>query len=378
MAAGQDIEEASRGTDPDGHWADSLAEFLRREVYPDASLVRVAAVERPRGGMSWETFFFDLELTYRSGRRVERIVIKRAPGRVGPLGPFDAAKDAAIFSTLYGHVPVPRLLAYSGDPTVFERPFTATAFVEGESDDLYRIERWPLWQRNHKKLGLQIIEVMAAMRRFRWQSTEIADVLGPRGSSTERIRAMVDWYAAPYRSPGAPRSAAQVFWTDVANWLQVNVPAAPEAQLVVSHGDFRFGNMIWRHGRVAAVVDWERAGLSDPMSDLGFFCMPMARRRRPELMGMALPIEDLLNGYFQATGKPADPRRLQYYMIFWQFIEGSLASRPARVIQAERTGGSDVASRRTAVGSLPLGPNLHVRQTAPLIDAFEEGRHDVV
>jgi aminoglycoside phosphotransferase (APT) family kinase protein len=381
MVAGQ-----LTGTDPTGPPGDgdepyrALEDFLRQEAFPGASEVRIAEVERPRGGMSWETFFLRLQVIGPGPGSDHRVVVKRAPGAVGPLGPFDAAKDAVIFRSLYGHVPVPRLLASTTDPVVFRRPFTVTSYVDGESDDLYRVEQWATWQRHRTLLGHRILGVLAAMRRYDWRSGDLASVLGPRGDSRLRVRAMVDWYAQPYREHDGPVTAAQVFWTDVADWLTEHVPALDEQDLVVSHGDFRFGNMIWRGTDVAAVVDWERAGLSDPMSDLGFLAMPMARRRRPELMGMALPLPELLSGYHRATGQAVDLRSFQFYVIFWQFIEGSLMSRPVRAdgSQTLRTGGTDNAARRSELGQLPLGPNLHIRQTAPIIEAFEEGRHDVV
>ena len=34
------------------------------------------------------------------------------------------------------------------------------------------------------------------------------------------------------------------------------------------HGDFWPENVLWQHGQIAAVVDWEDAALGDPLSDL--------------------------------------------------------------------------------------------------------------
>jgi hypothetical protein len=115
------------------------------------------------------------------------------------------------------------------------------------------------------------------------------------------------------------------------------------------------------------------------MSNLGFFAMPMARRRRPDLMGMAATFDRLDALYRAATGTAIDRRRFQYYMIFWQFIEGSLQSRPTSGRRnGEAPGGTDLAGRTSQVGSLSLGPNLHLNQTTRLVDAFERGDHDVV
>jgi len=145
------------------------------------------------------------------------------------------------------------------------------------------------------------------------------------------------------------------------------------------HGDYRFGNLIWQGAKVSAVLDWERATLGDPMQDLGFLCMPMARRRRPELFGMALTFDELLGRYHESTGFAVDLRRLQYYEIFWQFIQGALTSSGFESDQSERAGGTESAARRSGVNTARiLGPNLHIRQTLPLIDAFTRGLHDVL
>lgn len=34
------------------------------------------------------------------------------------------------------------------------------------------------------------------------------------------------------------------------------------------HGDFWPGNLLWRQGRLAAILDWEDAALGDPMADV--------------------------------------------------------------------------------------------------------------
>jgi aminoglycoside phosphotransferase (APT) family kinase protein len=38
---------------------------------------------------------------------------------------------------------------------------------------------------------------------------------------------------------------------------------------VLLHGDFWPGNLLWRDGALAAVIDWEDAQVGDPLADLG-------------------------------------------------------------------------------------------------------------
>lgn len=49
----------------------------------------------------------------------------------------------------------------------------------------------------------------------------------------------------------------------VANW-----PPPQVNEAVVLHNDYWPGNVLWRDGRIAAVIDWEEAAFGDPMADL--------------------------------------------------------------------------------------------------------------
>jgi Ser/Thr protein kinase RdoA (MazF antagonist) len=44
--------------------------------------------------------------------------------------------------------------------------------------------------------------------------------------------------------------------------------SAYHGEPVLLHGDFWPGNLIWRNGRLAAILDWEDAALGDPLSDV--------------------------------------------------------------------------------------------------------------
>lgn len=344
---------------------DRLPEFLRREAFPDAREVRVVAAERPGGGGSWETFIVGLEVDRASAAAPTRVVIRRAPAG-GPLAPYDVRKDVLILTSLAKtDVPVLSLLAHTADPSIFERPFSVTEYVEGESHDLSKVERWPVWQRSRRELGHQMVDVLAALQEFRWQDTDLPSVLGVRGPASVRIAEVVDRYLQPLLDVGARKGIPQTVWRDMGLWIKENVPELPEEELVVVHGDYRFGNFIWQGTSMAAVLDWERAMLGDPMQELAFICMPLSRRVDPGVMGKALSYEELAERYEQRTGRSVDLRKIQFYAVLWQFIEGVNGSRG--IIEFEAKVGR--------VGSAPmLSPNLVIRQTLDLMEAFDTGR----
>jgi Ser/Thr protein kinase RdoA (MazF antagonist) len=50
--------------------------------------------------------------------------------------------------------------------------------------------------------------------------------------------------------------------------LQANWPPPQVSKPVVLHGDYWPGNVLWRDGRLAGVIDWEDAAFGDPLADL--------------------------------------------------------------------------------------------------------------
>lgn len=78
-----------------------------------------------------------------------------------------------------------------------------------------------------------------------------------RNASFEReLRAVPDRLDESLDEPGI-RSLLSKLWP----WDQHN----PDSLL---HGDYWPGNLLWRDGKLAAVLDWEEAELGDPLADL--------------------------------------------------------------------------------------------------------------
>jgi aminoglycoside phosphotransferase (APT) family kinase protein len=340
-----------------------LGAFLHREVFPEQHAVRVSGLSRPTGGASWETFFVDLELT-RGGKTSEtRVALRRAP-ETGPMAPYEVSKDVAIFRALAkSECPVPPLLAWTEDPTVFERPFSVTGFVTGESPDITKVETWPLWQEQREALGFEIVDTLAALHRFDWQGSGVEDVLGPRGDAAARVAGVVDRYLVPLLEDARLAALGLPFLRDLGSWLKANAPDVPEEDLVIVHGDYRFGNLLWEGTKIRAVLDWERAMMGPRMQDLGFLCMPLSRIRDPQMMAKALSFDALCKRYEEASGQPVDVAQVQYYAVLWQFLEGVNSARAL------------VKSPPTLVATgLLAQPNLVTRQTLKLIDDYEAGR----
>ena len=217
-----------------------------------------------------------------------------------------------------------------------------------------------------------MLEVLAQVQAFDWRQPQVEAVLAGGRSVVDHVGTVIDRLMDKVDANFARRWAPDPLVRDVWLWLHDNIPAIDDRELVVVHGDFRIGNFIWKGDEVAALLDWERATLGDPMHDLGFFCMPMARQRHPELMGMLLSVDQLVDGYEKATDRAVDLRRLHYYLIYWQFVEVAQVLN-AIVYLIERAPPNDMTSLNSysliSSGTIDL---------VDLIERFEDGDHALI
>jgi len=113
-------------------------------------------------------------------------------------------------------------------------------------------------------------------------------------------------------------------------WLQVNAPAPSGA--VLCHRDYRTGNLMVRDGRLVAVLDWEFAGWSDPLEDIGWFCAKCWRfgAHDREAGGIG-DREDFYKGYEDASGQSIDRKAVYYWEVMahvrWAVIACQQAAR---------------------------------------------------
>lgn len=97
-------------------------------------------------------------------------------------------------------------------------------------------------------------------------------------------------------------------------WLELHMP--PPNDAVFCHGDFRTGNYLVARGELQAILDWEFAGYSDPLEDLGWFCARCWRFGvyQQEAGGIG-DREGFYQGYIEAGGSLPEPQRVAYWEI---------------------------------------------------------------
>ena len=113
-------------------------------------------------------------------------------------------------------------------------------------------------------------------------------------------------------------------------WLREHRP--PARPPVVSHGDYRIGNVVVDEHGLVGLLDWEFAHLDDPARDLSFGLVRAWRfgvdRKR---LGGIGDVEPYLERYNEATGFDVRPEELDY----WE-LAGNVAWAIGCLTQAQR------------------------------------------
>ncbi len=209
---------------------------------PGHTLLRVWKLT---GGISAQVT--GLEITRPDGQAQKLIMRQHGPVDFGQ-NPNIAWDEFNLLHHLHAQgLPVPEPLFVDDSNEIFETPYIAIEFIEGESefepDDLTACIR-------QLAEALTQIHLTPDIHALAFLPTQLANTERRLKNRPVRLDDSI--------SEGHIRNALEAAWP----WTQVNAP-------VLLHGDYWPGNMLWQEGQLAAVIDWEDAVIGDPLADLG-------------------------------------------------------------------------------------------------------------
>jgi len=253
--------------------------------------LRVTAVEPIPEGHSGFTYFVTIE----SSDGSTRYVLRLPPPGARIAGPADVVRQGRIMSALHAAgIPGPAIPAMSSDPVVDGRPFILMEAVDG-----VRIEQAAT---EHKAIDIttSVVGVLKHIHAIPLAQTGIGDEESV-GLQAEMMR----WAMLMQRAPEELTSRAGEF----GGLLAVNVPAERAPTLV--HGDFHYGNMLFRGTKVVAVLDWEIAQIGQPLLDLGCLCVVAIRRRFQANTNPGGSLDVSMEDLYRLYG--ADPEEMRWF-----------------------------------------------------------------
>ena len=273
-----------------------LSRFIADQTgYP----AEVAEMERMPGGFSYETW--SLRATWRdgAGHKTARLILRKAP-RGGVLEPYDASKEFRILRALEGTaVPAPRALWLEPTGAVLGASFYLMEFVAGEIPLPWDTSIAPA---TRAEMHRQFADTLAELHTLDWEALGL-DFLGVPAERADP--AALEIYRCEQTLARVALRPYPVL-QEVMLWLHERRPVAPRLSFV--HDDFRMGNFVWRQGRIVAFLDWERAFLGDPMSDVAF-------TRLENLAGWCNISGEMGQRYSARSGIAVDEVRVGYYII---------------------------------------------------------------
>ena len=221
---------------------------------PGARILEVS----PLPGHAGFGYSFILERTTAGGPS-GKLVLRVAPEGVRIAGPADVVRQARIMKSLADtDVPVPPILWYGDEAEFFGRPYFVDGFVDGFKLADVTLPRDQT--RAHARAG---IEKLAALHRVPWEPRRDA-----WGSVTELSEEMRRLDHLLDRDTLDPKVVARA--PELREKLRSSLPANPRIGIV--HGDFQFSNILFKDGKVSAVIDWEISMIGPTLLDLGWIC----------------------------------------------------------------------------------------------------------
>ncbi len=251
-------------------------------------MAAVGAVDRAvllAGGASKEAWAVDVD--------GQELLVRRAAGSVIHQGTLSLEHEFEVLRAAHeAGVKVPRPIAYFAD--LGGREAFAMERCHGETIGR-RIVRDP-----PPGLPLQLAEELARIHAITPDRLPFLQTTDP----VVRMRAELDTVEEPH-------PAIELGLTWVAERLK------PDSEPVVTHGDWRIGNLMVDDDGLVAVLDWEFAHLADPAEDVAW---PLVRAWRFGADGRRLggvgEVEPYLERYNELTGRDVTLDDLYVWEVF--------------------------------------------------------------
>ncbi len=243
-----------------------MTEQIRKDLEPMIQQVlskrpefRLVSIEPIPEGHSGFTYFVDV----RDNDGPTRYVLRLPPPGARIAGPADVIRQGRIMSALHrAGLPAPAIRLESEDPVIDGRPFILMERVDGTRIEQAAQREKPL------DIARSAVEVLKQLHKLPLEQTGIGDE-DPVPLTAEMMR----WGMLMQRSPEELTTRAG----ELGGLLAAQVPAERTPTLV--HGDYHYGNMLFRGSEVVAILDWEIAEIGQPLLDLGCLCIVAIRRQ---------------------------------------------------------------------------------------------------
>lgn len=299
---------------------DAVAEWLRTQT--GAEKIEITGAKLLSGGAIQENWLLDLIVQDGRLDGLEQAVLRtdaasgvdESHGRVEEFRLLSAGFDAGMT--------VPEPLALEPEASVIGKPFYIMRKADGTANPRM-LTRDIALDPHRTDLAQQIGQEMARLHSIQQPRPDLA-FLGdtPANPAAQRIAELYGFLDS------LPKAYPALEWG--LRWLELNRPISNAP--VLCHRDFRTGNYMVANGKLTGVLDWEFAGWSDPLEDIGWFCARCWRFGADDREAGGIGSrEDLYTGYEEEAGSALDWSLVPYWEVLATVRWGAIA-----ILQGER------------------------------------------
>ena len=99
--------------------------------------------------------------------------------------------------------------------------------------------------------------------------------------------------------------------------LRSSLPSTPRIGIV--HGDFQFSNILFNHGKVVALIDWEISMIGPTLLDLGWICFfsdPDSFFQGGSASMSPVSADEIVETYSKSAGFPVSMDEVKWFRAF--------------------------------------------------------------
>jgi aminoglycoside phosphotransferase (APT) family kinase protein len=241
----------------------------------------------------------------------DRFVLRMAPPTSQVFESHDLLMQYQMMSLMHEEgIPAPPLVGYEADETALGGAFYVMGFTEGQippDNPPFAMAGWvkeALNDLDRERMWRAGLETLAAIHRINIEKHDLSRL--PRAGAGEsilsqEIRTFDSMFKPELRAAADPRI--------LEGWEALVTSVPTEGEIGLCWGDARVGNVIFRDLAPVAILDWEMANISDPLTDLAWWVWIDRCNSEglgvPRLGGLPSP-RDIYAQWHQLTGRSID------------------------------------------------------------------------
>ncbi|MCH2410412.1 phosphotransferase family protein [Myxococcota bacterium] len=152
-------------------------------------------------------------------------------------------------------------------------------------------------------LAKQMAEAAARLHNVNWNTSDFksCEIVTKENAAIKQVSIWEDLFLI-HRMEPLP------ILVNAFGWLKRNCPVAE--RIVIVHGDFRFGNILYEDDKLTSILDWEMAHLGDACEDIAWAYRPLWSPH-PQLA-----FSQFLKHYLKTRSVELNERTLLFYRLF--------------------------------------------------------------